>query len=88
MALGVFQSLPTDLAEQTLSEFAGLVRSGLYADAANILAGPGWAVREQLLSHLVQVEEAARRGFARVLASKDLSGVTVPGVDESPSRPF
>ena len=80
MALGVFQSLPTDLADQTLSEFAGLVRSGLYADAANILAGPGWAVHEQLLSHLVLVDEAARRSFASVLDSKNLDHVSVPGI--------
>lgn len=80
IALGVFQSLPSDLAEQTLSEFAGLVHSGLYADAANILAGPGWAVHEQLLSHLVQVDVAARRSFASVLDSKNLDHVSVPGV--------
>ena len=80
LTLGVFQSLPSELAEQTLSEFAGLVRSGLYADAANILAGPGWAVHEQLLSHLVQVDESARRSFASVLNSKNLDHVSVPGV--------
>lgn len=80
LALGVFQSLPSDLAEQTLSEFAGLVRSGLYADAANILAGPGWAVHEQLLSHLVQVEEAGRRSFASALDSKNLDHLSVPGI--------
>ena len=49
LALGAFRSLPSDLAEQALSEFVGLVRSGLYAAASDILAGPGWATREQLL---------------------------------------
>jgi hypothetical protein len=88
LALGVFPSLPSDIAEQALSEFVGLVRSGLYADASNILAGPGWAIREQLLGRLVQIEEGDRRGFAKALASKDLDGVGVPGVDEQPSRPF
>jgi hypothetical protein len=88
LALGVFPSLPSELAEQALSEFVGLVRSGLYADASNILAGPGWAIHEQLLSRLAQVKEDDRRGFARSLAFKDLVGVTVPGVDERPSRPF
>lgn len=88
LALGAFQSLPSDLAEQALSEFVGLVRSGLYAAAADILAGPGWATREQLLGRLVQVDEADRRRFARALAYKNLDGVTVPGVDERPSRPF
>jgi hypothetical protein len=88
LALGIFQSLPSDLAEQTLSEFVGLVRSGLYADAANILAGPGWAIHEQLLSRVAEVDEANRRGFARALASKGLDGVTFPGVEDRPSRPF
>jgi hypothetical protein len=88
LALAVFSSLPSELAEQAQSEFVGLVRSGLYADASNILAGPGWAIHEQLLSRLVEVDEADRRGFARALASKDLDGATVPGVDKRPSRPF
>jgi hypothetical protein len=88
LALGVFPSLPSEVAEQALSEFVGLVRSGLYADASNILAGPGWAIHDQLLSRLAQVDEADRRKFASVLASKGLDGATVPGVDERPSRPF
>jgi hypothetical protein len=88
LALGIFSSLPNELRELALSEFVGLVRSGLYADASNILAGPGWPIHEQLLSRIVQVEEADRRGFAKALAFKDLDGVTVPGVDERPSRPF
>lgn len=88
LALGVFASLPSDLADQALSEFVGLVRSGLYTDASNILTGPGWAVREQLLSRLAEVDEAERRGFSRALGSKDLGGVTVPGVEKRPPRPF
>jgi hypothetical protein len=88
VALSVFSSLPGELAEQALSEFVGLVRSGLYAEASNILAGPGWPIHEQLLTRLVQVEEADRRGLARALASKDLDGVSVPGLEERPSRPF
>jgi hypothetical protein len=88
LALSVFVSLPGDLAEQALLEFIRLVRSGLYADASNILAGPGWAIHEQLLSRLAEVDEADRRGLARALRSKDLEGVTVPGVEERPTRPF
>jgi hypothetical protein len=88
LAMSIFPSLPGDLAEQALSEFVELVRSGLYADASNILAGPGWAIREQLLGRLVAVDETHRRGFARALGSRDIDGVTVPGVPERPSRPF
>jgi hypothetical protein len=89
VALGNFSSLPLDLAEQALSEFGRLVRSGLYRDAANILAGPGWPVRQQLLSRLAPLDEADRYAMARELAHKNLDGVSVPGVpDERPSRPF
>jgi len=88
LAVSIFPSLPSDIAEQALLEFVGLVRSGLYADASNILAGPGWAIHEQLLGRLVQVGEADRRAFARAIASKDIDGVSVPGVQERPSRPF
>ena len=86
--MGVFQSLPSDLAEQGRSEFVGLVRSDLYEEASNILAGPGWAIHEQLLSRLAPLDEAHRRGFSRALSSKDLDGVTVPGVEDRRSRPF
>jgi hypothetical protein len=86
-ALGVFSSLPTDLADQALSEFVGLVRWGFYADAANTLAGPGWAIHEQLLSRLVGVAETNRRAFARMLEDKTPDPVSVPGVNLTP-RPY
>jgi hypothetical protein len=88
LATSIFSSLPNDIAEQVLSEFADLVRSHLYAAAVNILAGPGWPIRELLLGRLVQVGEADRRAFAKAIALKDLDGVAVPGVQEQPSRPF
>jgi hypothetical protein len=87
LALGVFTSLPGDLAEQAQSEFVGLVRSGLYGDASYSLTGPGWPIREQLLSRLAQVPEAERRGFAKALESRDLDDVEVPGVDKRPAHP-
>jgi hypothetical protein len=88
LAFGIFPSLSVDLTEQAQAEFVGLVRSRLYTEASVILIGPGWTIHEQLLSRLVNVEEADRRRFAKVLDSKGLDGVTVPGVDLRPSRPF
>jgi hypothetical protein len=88
LALSAFSSLPDGLAAQVLAEFAGLVRSGLYYEAANILAGAGWAAHDKLLGNLVKVDEGSRRRFAKALESKDLDGVVVPGVEERPSRPF
>ena len=70
LALDIFPKLPDELAEEALSEFVGLVRSGLYADASSILAGPGWAVHEQLLSRLTRVDEVNRHEFARAAGVK------------------
>jgi hypothetical protein len=84
-----FSSLPEDLAEQGLSEFVRLVQSGLYRDAANILAGPGWPIRQQLLGRLAPLNDFDRYSFAYELVLKNLDGVSVPGVvGERPSRPF
>lgn len=90
LALSIFPSLPDEIAGHVLAEFTGLVRSGFYLDAASILAGSGPAVREKLLSRLVDLQEADRRAFAKVLESKNLDGAIVPGVEGQgrPSRPF
>jgi hypothetical protein len=82
LSLAAFPSLPHDLEEEALQEFVGLVRSGFYADAANVLAGPGWPIRRQLLDGLINLEEDNRRQFASTLASRDLEDVVVPGLQE------
>jgi hypothetical protein len=87
MALHVFRSLSNELAEQALSEFAGIVRSGLYLDAANILSGPGWPIRDSLLRAVAQLDEASRHSFASVLARKDID-LNIPGVENGSFRPF
>lgn len=89
VALSNWISLPGDLLEQALSEFVRLVQSGFYAEAANIVAGPGWPIHQQMLSRLAPLSEASRHAMARELARKDLDGVSVPGIpDKRPSRPF
>ena len=80
LSIAAFASLPQDLQEAALQEFVGLVRSGLHDDAANILAGPGWPIRDRLLSRLINLDEYSRRRFANVLASRDLEDVVVPGL--------
>ena len=85
LALGSFVPLPIELRKAALSEFARLVRSGFYRDAANILAGPGWAVRDQLLSQLVEINEAGRRSFAAALASRDID-LKIPSMDGPSSQ--
>jgi hypothetical protein len=85
LALSAFSSLPPELSEQTLSEFVRLVRSRLYTEAVNILAGPGWAIRDRLASRLADIDEEKRRQFADFLQFNNVDGVKIPGVNESPS---
>jgi hypothetical protein len=88
LALGMLDELPDELRSQGLSEFVRLLHSGLYADAANILAGPAWAVREQLLKRLDEVDETDRTAFAKAVDAKDLPGVDIPLPEKRPDRPF
>lgn len=88
VTLSIFAWLPNDLAEQALSEFAGLVRARLYADAANTLAGSGWPIHERLLNRLVEVDEDNRRQFARILTSRGLEDAVVPGITSERFRRF
>lgn len=86
VALASFSSLPSALADQAVSEFGGIVRARLYDQAADVLAGPGWPIREKLLNSLADLDEEDRRGFARILTSRDIEGVQVPGVKELRQR--
>jgi hypothetical protein len=88
VALSAFSSLPDQLADQALNEFAKLVSSGYYSEAANILAGSGWPVHDKLLAGLAQLDEGNRRRFAKALESKDLDGVAVPGIEARPAGPL
>lgn len=81
LALAVFTSLPDDLAKQVPAEFVGLLSSGLYADAADILAGTSGAARDVLLARLAEVDIGDRRRLARALEAKKLDGHIVPGIE-------
>ena len=88
IALGVFSSLLDETKSRVIAEFSGLVRSWLYEDAANILTGPGWPVHQRLLDGLAQLDEGHRRRFAKILETRDIEDVIVPGVKQRPPRPF
>lgn len=88
LALATFSSLPAELQERALSEFAGAVRSRLFVEAADILVGPGWPIHEKLLGRLAEIKESDRRNFAEELKSRGLDGAGVPGLENQPSRPF
>jgi hypothetical protein len=85
--LGFGSVLPNDLVERSAIEFAGLVRSGFYEEASQILIGPGWNLRETLLQRLRDVPEAARRDFAKNLSEKGVENATVPGIEPFNERP-
>jgi hypothetical protein len=88
LALANFPSLPSELAELALWEFAKLVQSALYQPAADIIAASAPALRDKLLRQLAGLDESDRRRFAKALEFKNLDGVSVPGIDDKRDRPF
>jgi hypothetical protein len=87
-ALAIFSSLPPDLAESMASEFVGLVRSQLYGEVTDILAGPAWPNRHVLLARLKDLGETERRMVAKSLYDRGLDDFTVPGVEPPSARPW
>ena len=88
LALSELSSLPPDLSKQVVGDFVGLVRSGLYGDAATVLGGPGWLVRETLLAQLAGLDESVRRNFDNAVKSQNLEDVAIPGKDERTPRRY
>jgi hypothetical protein len=86
-ALALYPQLPADLREDALHEFAALVASGIFEEAAGILTGPVWPLRDRLLEQLASVDYRDRQRFASVLAQGGYD-VPVPGVEAVPQRPW
>jgi hypothetical protein len=86
-ALAIFPSLQPDLAEYAIGEFARLVGSSFFDEAANILAGPGWLIRERLLPRLDAIGELNRQVFGKIVyrLGRDVS---IPGVERPVWRPW
>lgn len=88
MAIAMYAALPPDIAKIAMLEFAGLARSGFNAETANILEGPGWPIREVLLSGFKDVNINNRRSIARILYDDGFDGAVVPGIEARPVRPW
>ena len=88
LVLASFPALSADLAEAAITEFLGLVRSRLYTEASDIVAGPAWPIRHLLLARLKDLKEIDRRTFAKVLYDRGLDDVPVPGVESRSLRPW
>lgn len=86
LALAALSGLSPAMSERVMSEFTGMVASGLIVDAANSLMGPGASVRPELLKRLVVVPIAERERFARYLRENGVD-LAVPGV-EQPEKHF
>jgi hypothetical protein len=87
LALAIYPELPPDLAERAITEFAGIVASGFIVDAAAILTGPGWPIRDQLLASLENVGLPERERLSSQLRERGYD-VAVPGVASALRRPF
>ena len=84
--LGLYSRLRPDLQEIATTEFVGLVASR-FNEAASILTGPGWSIRDILVPRLAKVDELQRKALARVLYQGGYD-VQVPGVDRPDDRPW
>jgi hypothetical protein len=81
LALAAMSQLSPVMSERVISEFTGMVASGLIVDAASSLMGPGAPLRSELLGRLVVVPIAERERFARYLRENGID-LAVPGVEQ------
>ena len=88
VVMAIFPMLPPDLAEMVLAEFAELVQNRLFDQAADILLGPGWAIRDRLIARLSGVDERERNEFAPRINQKAGFNVPIPGVAAPGQRPW
>jgi hypothetical protein len=86
--LAILSLLPDDLANDSVSEFVGLVRWGLYREAADLAASMSGTLRADLFSRLKELPEENRRRFSKVLFDRDIRDVLVPGIEPPPLRPW
>jgi hypothetical protein len=86
-ALSVYPQLPPDIAGAAIDEFAGLLSTGLYSQAAAILEGPGWKTHDQLLDHIKSVSLRNRQALANIIY-RDGYYAEVPGVPRPDPRPW
>jgi hypothetical protein len=88
LAVAVFPDLPNELSDAAVADFVGLVRSGLFSQAADILAGPGVPFKAVLLEALKPVSLSTRLRFSQTLIGRDLGDFIVPGIETKSDRPW
>src|SRR6185437_12601834 len=80
LAFENFDQLSIDLRELVIAEFIGLLKSGFEEQAADILSGPAWQLRNQLLPHLKSIDERQRKAL-EYYVSKRRSDVLFPNIE-------
>lgn len=86
-ALAAYSLLPADVRKRTRLGFAAMVNAGFIFEAADLLAGPGWPIRQELLAALGTVKERNRWQLAMSLRRLGLE-VDVPGIQLPDWRPW
>jgi hypothetical protein len=79
LALAIYPSLPPDLADRALTEFAELLQPQFVVAAVDNFVGPGWPIRSLLLERIKNTPESARRTFAQILDARGYD-IEVPGI--------
>jgi len=85
--LAIYDSLPHDVQEMASHEWVAIAASGFINEAVEILKGPGWPIRDQLLARVGQVRLDLRIRLDKALRGQGLS-VVVPGVEAREFRPW
>ena len=81
-AFADYESLPSDLATNAISEFLALINSEFYDEAVDIFSGPGWQFRDAIILRLATLPYRNREAFARAVYMRGVD-VEIPGI-ESP----
>jgi hypothetical protein len=87
LAFSVFQQLPAEFREHTISEFGALLESKFSEQAAEIFIGPAWPERKSILSHLTRVTHQDLQLFADALYRRGYN-VNVPGINQRDLGPW
>jgi hypothetical protein len=87
LSLALFEYLPTDLQELSLEEFARLVDSYLLDQAADLLAGPAWRLRDRLVARLEHIDARKIDLFAKALVRRGYD-LDHPTIEKRAPRPW
>ncbi len=83
-ALAILDVLPPDIQQAAIAEFLVLIRAPLVDTAINILTGPGWHVKDRLLSAIATLPLRTRENLDHQLRARGFE-IAIEGV--APPRP-